>query len=735
MSSKPDASPEQERDLTPALVRLQLERIVHSPVLAKSTRLTAFLRYVVEQTLAGQGDNLKEQVLALELYGRASDFDSGLDSIVRVDARRLRDRLREYYAESPGDPVIISLPKGTYVPVFERGNTLSAVVNFPAASPPEADKTPARGRWRRPVVYAGTGAVVVAVVLWYSLRPSSTPAPEVRPLASLPGEKGPPTLSPDGNLAAFFWSGPPEKPEPGIYIKSVDGTDVRWLVSGSGPAWSPDGRDIAFERDGENPGVWVVSQLGGVAKKVSSGRPPHPRSGGSGTNVAWTPDAKKLLVRDRKSPAEPYAIFEISLDTLKKRPLTRPPIPIGDCCFAVSPDRKTLAFIRLGIGLGDIYLKPISGGDPRRITDVDGELNGLAWTPDSREIIYGLDEPGGSRLWRISAQLSSPGRGVRVAEATSDALAPAISQPGGGRSVRLAYLVRRQQVGIRMIELTNGTAPGTLNQAKWFQRSSRFDHAAQVSPDGKRVAFLSKRDGTQELWISGLDGSSLHRLTHLGRGDTSFAAWSPDGQNIAFNSHGEGNMGVLAVWVVPTGGGEPRRLTLESDLVGPPHWSGDSHWIYFYLRRSGTPQIWKMTASGEHPVRITKGVGFDAQEAPDGKYLYYTDWPSAADGSGLQAPSRLLRVPVDGGDEIVVLPRISNFNWSVTEKGIYYVVPGASNRYVLMRYDYNSGRSERLGDLPDGLEGHVAVSRDGRWLSFGQMDRVETDLMLIDHFR
>jgi len=117
----------------------------------------------------------------------------------------------------------------------------------------------------------------------------------------------------------------------------------------------------------------------------------------------------------------------------------------------VSPDRKTLAFIRLGIGLGDIYLMPISGGDPRRITDVDGELNGLAWTPDSREIIYGLDEPGGSRLWRISAQLSSPGRGVRVAEATSDALAPAISQPGGGRSVRLAYLVRRQQVGIRMI--------------------------------------------------------------------------------------------------------------------------------------------------------------------------------------------------------------------------------------------------------------------------------------------
>src|SRR5262249_24216268 len=198
-----------------------------------------------------------------------------------------------------------------------------------------ADKPPARGRWRRPVVYAGTGAVVVAVVLWYSLRPSTTPAPEVRPLASLPGEKGPPTLSPDGNFAAFFWSGPPEKPEPGIYIKSVDGIEVRWLVSGSGPAWSPDGRYIAFVREGQDPGVFVVSLLGGAEQWVSSGRPPHRRWGGSGKSVAGA-DAKTLLVRDRESPAEPYAIFEISLDTLKRRRLTRPPIPIGDCCFAVS---------------------------------------------------------------------------------------------------------------------------------------------------------------------------------------------------------------------------------------------------------------------------------------------------------------------------------------------------------------------------------------------------------------
>lgn len=101
-----DRNPPQEA------VRLQLERILGSPLFKRSIRLTKFLRYVVEQTLAGQGESLKEPVLALELYAR-SDFDSAVDPVVRVDARRLRDKLREYYVDSPDERVIISLPKGS----------------------------------------------------------------------------------------------------------------------------------------------------------------------------------------------------------------------------------------------------------------------------------------------------------------------------------------------------------------------------------------------------------------------------------------------------------------------------------------------------------------------------------------------------------------------------------------------------------------------------------------------
>src|SRR5213083_2638435 len=94
-------------------VRSQLERMLASGIFTRSERLSAFLRYVVEQKLGGQGDGLKEQVLGRQLYAKGPEFDGAADPIVRVDARRLRDKLREYYAEFPRDPILILLPKGS----------------------------------------------------------------------------------------------------------------------------------------------------------------------------------------------------------------------------------------------------------------------------------------------------------------------------------------------------------------------------------------------------------------------------------------------------------------------------------------------------------------------------------------------------------------------------------------------------------------------------------------------
>ena len=121
MPSETDASAQARSDLPDAAIRAQLERILASEVFSRSQQLRRFLSFIVEQSLAGQGHSLKESVLAHELYGKGTDFDGGTDPVVRVDARRLRDKLREYY-EGRSDPVVISLPKGSYVPVFEANS-------------------------------------------------------------------------------------------------------------------------------------------------------------------------------------------------------------------------------------------------------------------------------------------------------------------------------------------------------------------------------------------------------------------------------------------------------------------------------------------------------------------------------------------------------------------------------------------------------------------------------------
>lgn len=106
--------------LDPAAVRASLERVLASRTFAGAERLSRFLRFIVERTLDGHGDEVKEYLLGVEVFDRTDAFDPRLDTIVRVEARRLRARLADYYREDgAADAVVIGLPRGGYVPTFE----------------------------------------------------------------------------------------------------------------------------------------------------------------------------------------------------------------------------------------------------------------------------------------------------------------------------------------------------------------------------------------------------------------------------------------------------------------------------------------------------------------------------------------------------------------------------------------------------------------------------------------
>jgi Tol biopolymer transport system component len=726
MPSEADASSQARTDLPDAAIRAELETILASDVFSRSRHLRRFLSFIVEQTLAGRGHSLKESVLAHELYGKGTDFDGGTDPVVRVDARRLRDKLREYY-EGRSDPVVISLPKGSYVPVFEA-NSASPTTQTP---PPDVLQESQQTTWgpnlRRARVSVGSLAVVATVIAvalaWRALvKPASAPA-LLFPLASYPGAEGPPALSPDGDLVAFTWSGGADAGPTDIYVKAVDSEALRRLTqtpdSESSPAWSSDGHSIAFVRDGH--GVFTMSQLGGAERRVSA----------SGTHVGWAGDSKSVLIRDREGSTAPFGIHQVFLDTLERRRLTQAPVGAGDWRFEVSPDGKTLAFIRYERpGIADLYVVPMQGGEPRRLSNWNATLLGLSWTPDGREIVFDVDEPPASRLWRIHANSATPARGSPIADIPAAARYPSISKSMPGQPGRLALQTITHDVDIQMMSLEARLVNDTI-ESNPFSSSTRIEASARFSPDGSRIAFASFRSGGSEIWVAGRDGSGLQQVTSLGALQLVVGGWSPDGTKIAFDAAIGGNSDV---YVVGTDGGRLRRLTAEPSIDGIPSWSGDGRWIYFASTRAGvTPDIWRVSPHGGEAVRLTRNGGFEPRESPDGRYLFYLD----RGPGGLATPARLMRVPLAGGQEELMLERVRPFLWSVTDTGIVFVTREPDFDAIDV-YRFGVRRVARVGRLGFRIPGsytHMTVSRDGRWALATDMVRFESDLMRLDNFR
>ncbi len=155
--------------------RQQLERVLASPGFVRNERMSRFLRFVVERHIEGRDDELKESLIAIEVFGRPPGHDSKKDPIVRTEASRLRARLGEYYAgEGKDDPVAIELPKGGYVPALRPAKTERIE---PKQPPP----------WRRLAVATVTVGALVAlgVVLYWGSHPKAPIGIAVLPLENL----------------------------------------------------------------------------------------------------------------------------------------------------------------------------------------------------------------------------------------------------------------------------------------------------------------------------------------------------------------------------------------------------------------------------------------------------------------------------------------------------------------------------------------------------------------------
>ena len=278
-----------------------LEKVLSSDVFRTAGRSSKLLRFLVEETVAGNADRLKDYTIGAVALGRGDSFDPRIDPIARVEVSRLRSRLDLYYAtEGATDPVVIALPKGGYVPLFQPRSTVI-----------QADTGPVSKRRDRLVVATLTlGTLAVAAIgwqLWRTTRPPP-PLPEMRLEIVTPPTTDPVSLavSPDGQKIVFVASA---GAVPRLWLRRMDSTTARGLAGtehASLPFWSPDSESIGFFADSR---VRRIDLRSGLVQVV--GRAVVPAGG------AWNPDG---LILHPMVPDSP--LFGVAAVKGDARPVT-----------------------------------------------------------------------------------------------------------------------------------------------------------------------------------------------------------------------------------------------------------------------------------------------------------------------------------------------------------------------------------------------------------------------------
>jgi Tol biopolymer transport system component/DNA-binding winged helix-turn-helix (wHTH) protein len=639
------------------------------------------------------------------------DFDHGLNAAVK--------RLRDALGDDPNNPRFVET-------LARRGYRFIGNMGIPAATPSARPRPRQRLFTARNTLIVGVTVCTLALFFLYyghSLR-SKAGQPSVTPAVTNLGEKYSPSLSPDGQQLAFTWNRGTDS-QFSIYVKLIGTEELLRLTKQAAtdfnPVWSPDGRYIAFCRiqKGEN-GIYIIPAIGGAERRV---REAHWEKQDFDDvlwlagRLSWSPDGKLLAFSDRPSRNEQSSIFLLSLDSLEARRLTSPSRTGGDFNPAFSPDGRTLAFNR---GLS-IYTVPVSGGEEQYLSSGAQYGWGLAWTPDGRDIVFGqagfLANAGW--LWKISARGDEPER----LQFGQGGIEPSI------RGNRLAYSRQELNLNIWRRKLDSLLSAGPPDR---IISSTRMESGPQYSPDGSKIAFESTRSGAYEVWICRSDGSDLLQLTHYDS-ISGTPRWSPNGQQIVFDSRVFGSNGNTNIFVVDSHGGSPRMLTggaSAASSAAVPSWSRNGRWIYFASDRSGRWEVWKMPSTGGSAVQVTHRGGFAAFESLDGEVLYYA--------KGLNVPG-LWCMPTDGGEESELISSLEPGYWgywAVVEDGIYYLDTTAKPGIAFL--NVTTHRTTRVFDLenrPAREAPGLAVSPNKGTILYTQVDALTSDIILVENFR
>ncbi|MGC8794319.1 MAG: winged helix-turn-helix transcriptional regulator, partial [Bryobacteraceae bacterium] len=444
----------------------------------------------------------------------------------------------------------LAAPKGEpgYIETFPgRGYRLLGPVALSEAEPAQRETAPPaavpqvrprRMLWPMAIV----GLASMAALVWWLQRSRSGPEEEPVlhrvPVARQAGKEYQPAVSSDGSKVAYVW----EKPEGGatsIWLReSAEGPARRISAEDAeacSPAWSPDGRRLAFLIFRGSTGALVAKELSSGDERILC--PVFPsRYGLAHRHLDWSPDGEWLAVDDAESMHEAFGIFLVSARTGQRRRLTKTEnIHIGDMDPRFSPDGRHISFIRaFHRAHQELFVVPFNGGNPRQLTFDGKQISGQDWSPDGSTLLFGSDRTGEFRVWKLCDWTKTGRQPVPTGVYGDFPIQLALAR----KAPVLVYSVLQQDLNVWRLDLAP-TGPGE----RWRRiiASPGQDASPQYSPDGRHICFRSDRSGEEQLWVSDADGNNPVQVTR-GTLWPSVGRWAPDSRALVFNNARSGEI-------------------------------------------------------------------------------------------------------------------------------------------------------------------------------------------------
>jgi serine/threonine protein kinase len=360
------------------------------------------------------------------------------------------------------------------------------------------------------------------------------------------GEETSPTLSPDGSTVAYSlrvngsWD---------IYAQRVGGRNATPIVSDpqrgeSGAAFSPDGSGIAFHESDDGGGIFLAGATGESVRRLTD----------AGFDPAWSPDGKQIAFTTEEVTDPASRQTESTLHVVDAGGGSPRKVVDGDAVQASwSPSGERIVYWSNTGGRRDIYTVAAAGGTREPVTDDVAIDWSPVWSPDGRFIYFASDRGGAMNLWRIAVDQSN-GRVKGVPEPVTTGVHASVALPRFSRDgSRLAFRSRVASINPVAIPFDPATLRAGVPVVLDTRNNIRVP--SDVSKDGKQIAYDNVGERQEDIFIGSPDGA-MRRVTDDPPRDRA-PMFTPDGRSLVFYSNRDGDW---AAWIIGVDGGGLRKV-------------------------------------------------------------------------------------------------------------------------------------------------------------------------------